>query len=73
MASIVSRSRTMELTSVREQMVKDRRAIVAALKRRDWDTAREAMLQHLNTAEELPLRPHPLASHASKQARRTEI
>ena len=57
----VSRSRTVEITGVRERTVEDHQAIVAALKRRDPEAAQEAMLQHLNHVEQGLLDSHPPA------------
>jgi len=47
----VSRSRTVEIPGVVEQVVEDHRAIVYALKAHDSEKARQAMLQHLNNVE----------------------
>ena len=69
---MVSRSRTVEITSVREQTVKDHEAIVAALKRRDPEAAQEAMLQHLNNVEQGLLHSHPIATEATGQAQSPE-
>ena len=68
----VSRSRTVEITSVRERTVEDHRAIVAALKRRDPEAAQEAMLQHLNNVEQGLLDSHPVATEATGQAKGPE-
>jgi GntR family transcriptional repressor for pyruvate dehydrogenase complex len=65
---MVSRSRTVEITRVREQTVEDHRAIVAALKRRDPEAAQEAMLQHLNNVEQGLLDSHPFATEPMGQA-----
>jgi GntR family transcriptional repressor for pyruvate dehydrogenase complex len=46
-----SRARTVEIPGVVEQVVEDHRAIVNALKVRDPERARQAMLQHLNNVE----------------------
>lgn len=46
-----SRSRTIEIPGVVEQVVEDHQAIVAALKTRNPDQARQAMLNHLNNVE----------------------
>lgn len=46
-----SRSRTVEIPGVVNQVVEDHRAIVAAMKARDPEKARQAMLQHLNNVE----------------------
>jgi GntR family transcriptional repressor for pyruvate dehydrogenase complex len=48
---LVSRSRTVEIPGVRAQTVADHRAIVAALKGRDPEAAKQTMLQHLNNVE----------------------
>jgi GntR family transcriptional repressor for pyruvate dehydrogenase complex len=48
---LVSRSRTVEIPGVRAQTVEDHRAIVAALRQRDPEAAKQAMLQHLNNVE----------------------
>jgi GntR family transcriptional repressor for pyruvate dehydrogenase complex len=49
---LLSRSRTVEVPGIRAQTIQDHRAIVAALKRRDAEAAKEAMLQHLNNVEQ---------------------
>lgn len=49
---LVSRRRTVEIPGVRPQSLKDHQAIVAALKARNPEDAREAMLQHLSNVEE---------------------
>ena len=46
-----SRSRTVEIPGVVEQVVEDHRAIVSALKTRNPERARQTMLQHLNNVE----------------------
>lgn len=46
-----SRSRTVEIPGVRQRSLKDHQAIVKALKARDPEAARQAMLQHLNNVE----------------------
>lgn len=46
-----SRSRTVEIPGVVNQVVEDHRAIVAAMKARDPEKARQAMLAHLNNVE----------------------
>jgi DNA-binding FadR family transcriptional regulator len=65
---MVSRSRTVEITGVRERTVEDHRAIVAALKRRDPEAAQEAMLQHLNHVEQGLLDSHPRATDTTDRA-----
>lgn len=50
--SRASRSRTVELPGVPQQSVEDHRTIVMALKARDPEAARQAMLQHLNNVEQ---------------------
>lgn len=47
----VSRSRTVEIPGVVDQVVKDHKAIVSALKARDPERASEAMRLHLNNVE----------------------
>lgn len=69
---MVSRSRTVEIAGVREQTVEDHRAIVAALKRRDPEAAREAMLQHLNNVEQGFLDSHPFATDTMSQVEGTD-
>ena len=64
---MVSRSRTVEITGVRERTVEDHRAIVAALKKRDPEAAQEAMLQHLNNVERGLLDAQPFAAEAQGQ------
>jgi GntR family transcriptional repressor for pyruvate dehydrogenase complex len=64
---LVSRSRTVEIPGVRARTVEDHRAIVAALKRRDPEAAREAMLQHLNHVERGLLDSQPVASDPLRQ------
>lgn len=49
---IASRRRTVEIPGVPEQVLVDHRAIVIALKTRDPEAARQAMLQHLNNVEQ---------------------
>ena len=49
---IASRRRTVEIPGVPEQVLEDHRAIVMALKARDSEAARQAMLQHLNNVEQ---------------------
>jgi GntR family transcriptional repressor for pyruvate dehydrogenase complex len=49
---IASRKRTVEIPGVPEQVLVDHRAIVTALKARNSDAARQAMLQHLNNVEQ---------------------
>ena len=49
---LLSRSRTVEVLSIRAQTIEDHRAIVAALKKRDVEAAKQAMLQHLNNVEQ---------------------
>lgn len=49
---IASRRRTVEIPGVPEQVLVDHRAIVMALKARDPEVARQAMLQHLNNVEQ---------------------
>ncbi len=49
---IASRRRTVEIPGVPEQVLVDHRAIVVALKTRDPEAARQAMLQHLNNVEQ---------------------
>lgn len=49
--SSASRSRTVAIPGVREHTVEAHRRIVHALKRRDAEAARAAMLDHLNTVE----------------------
>jgi GntR family transcriptional repressor for pyruvate dehydrogenase complex len=49
---MVSRSRTVEIPTVRARTIDDHRAIVAALSKRDPAAARQAMLQHLNNVEQ---------------------
>ena len=46
-----SRSRTVEIPGVVNQVVEDHQTIVAAMKARDPEKARQAMLQHLNNVE----------------------
>ena len=46
-----SRSRTVQIPGVMNQVVEDHRAIVAAMKARDPEKARQAMLAHLNNVE----------------------
>jgi len=46
-----SRSRTVQIPGVVQQVVEDHQAIVLALKARDPHQARQAMLQHLNNVE----------------------
>lgn len=46
-----SRMRTVQLPGVRRLVIEDHRAIVAALKARDPEVARQAMLQHLHNVE----------------------
>jgi DNA-binding FadR family transcriptional regulator len=46
-----SRIRTVQLPGVRELVIEDHQAIVAALKARDPQAARQAMLQHLHNVE----------------------
>jgi len=70
---MVSRSRTVEITGVREQTVEDHRAIVAALKRRDPEAAQEAMLQHLNNVEQGLLDSHPFATDTMSQTKDPEV
>lgn len=48
----VSRSRTSEIPGLIQQSAADHRAIVAALKARNPEAARQAMLQHLNNVEQ---------------------
>jgi GntR family transcriptional repressor for pyruvate dehydrogenase complex len=48
---LASRSRTTAIPGVVQKTVDDHRAIVAALKARDADAARQAMLDHLNNVE----------------------
>ena len=48
---LASRRRTVEIPGVREQAVEDHRAIVAALKARDPEAARQAMLRHLENID----------------------
>jgi len=51
---IASRRRTVDIPGVPEQVLKDHRAIVEALKARDPQAARQALLQHLkNIAQRL--------------------
>lgn len=51
---IASRRRTVEIPGIPEQVLKDHRAIVEALKARDPQAARQALLQHLkNIAQRL--------------------
>ncbi len=69
---MVSRSRTVEITRVREQTVQDHGAIVAALKRRDPEAAQAAMLQHLNNVEQGLLHSHPLGSDTASRAKGPE-
>jgi DNA-binding FadR family transcriptional regulator len=69
---MVSRSRTVEIAGVREQTVEDHRAIVTALKRRDPEAAREAMLQHLNNVEQGFLDSHPFATDTMSQVEGTD-
>jgi GntR family transcriptional repressor for pyruvate dehydrogenase complex len=45
--SLASRSRTTSIPGIREETVEDHRAIVAALKARDPEAARQAMFRHL--------------------------
>jgi DNA-binding FadR family transcriptional regulator len=66
---MVSRSRTVEITGVRERTVEDHRAIVAALKKRDPEAAQQAMLQHLNHVEQGLLDSHPLATGSQDRAK----
>ena len=65
---MVSRSRTVEITGVRERTVEDHRAIIAALKRRDPEAAQEAMLQHLNNVEQGLLDSHPPTTEAKARS-----
>jgi GntR family transcriptional repressor for pyruvate dehydrogenase complex len=69
---MVSRSRTVEITGVREQTVEDHRVIVAALKRHDPEAAQEAMLQHLNHVEQRLLDSHHFATKTKSQTQGTE-
>ena len=69
---MVSRSRTVEITRVREQTVQDHRAIVAALKRRDPEAAQAAMLQHLNNVEQGLLHSHSLGTDTEDRAKGPE-
>jgi GntR family transcriptional repressor for pyruvate dehydrogenase complex len=65
----VSRSRTVELPGVTRQSVQDHSAIVAALKRRDPQAARLAMLHHLDNVErELIQAANRLQNHASNDS-----
>ena len=68
---LASRARTGALPSVREQSSRDHQAIVAALKARDPEAAREAMLQHLHHVEQALTRLPPTEeadSHDSQPA-----
>ena len=49
--SIASRSRTVAIPGVREETVEAHRKIVEALKARDPEAARQAMLEHLDSVE----------------------
>jgi GntR family transcriptional repressor for pyruvate dehydrogenase complex len=49
--SRASRMRTMEIPGIREQAAQDHKMIVQALKARDPEQARQAMLEHLNNIE----------------------
>lgn len=49
---LASRRRTVEIPGVPRQSVEDHQAIVKALKARDPETARQAMLRHLNNVQE---------------------
>jgi GntR family transcriptional repressor for pyruvate dehydrogenase complex len=49
---LVSRSRTTEIPGLVKQSAADHQAIVAALKARDPEAARQAMLQHLENVEQ---------------------
>jgi DNA-binding FadR family transcriptional regulator len=69
---MVSRSRTVEITRVREQTVQDHRAIVAALKRRDPEAAQAAMLQHLSNVEQGLLHSHSLGTDTEDRAKGPE-
>jgi len=48
---LASRSRTVEIPGVAEQALEDHRAIIAAIKTRNPETARQAMLAHLDHVE----------------------
>lgn len=64
--SFASRQRTVEISGIREQTIRDHQAIVAALKANDPEAARQAMLQHLNNVEQrlAQLPPAPAESRA---------
>lgn len=55
--SFASRQRTVEITGVREQTIRDHQAIVAALKAHDPEAAQQAMLQHLSNVEQRLTQP----------------
>ena len=61
--SLICRTRTVEMTGVRERTVKDHLPIVVALKKRDPAAAWRAMLQHLNSMEQELLDAQPVAAH----------
>jgi GntR family transcriptional repressor for pyruvate dehydrogenase complex len=65
---LVSRSRTVEIAGVRAQTIEDHEAIVAAMKKRDPEAAREAMLQHLNNVERGLLHSDSIAAGAMYEA-----
>ena len=69
---MVSRSRTVEITRVREQTVQDHRSIVAALKRRDPEAAQAAMLQHLSNVEQGLLHSHPISTDTAGRIKGSE-
>ncbi|HEC22897.1 MAG TPA: FadR family transcriptional regulator [Chloroflexi bacterium] len=54
---LASRSRTVAIPGVPERALEDHRAIVAALKARDPEAARQAMLNHLNNVEQSLVNP----------------
>ncbi len=49
---LASRGRTVEIPGVAEQALEDHRAIIAAIKKRDPEAARQAMLAHLDHVED---------------------
>jgi GntR family transcriptional repressor for pyruvate dehydrogenase complex len=59
---LLSRSRTVEIPAIRAQTIEDHQAIVVALKRRDAESAKQAMLQHLNNVEQGFLHSHSSSS-----------
>lgn len=62
---LASRRRTVEIPGVPWQAVEDHQAIVAALKARDAEAARQAMLQHLNNVEKRLKQLTPLENGAT--------